>query len=175
MQRRDVRRLTERVSMADKVHLHPKFKKQLAAMKGQANAPSIAADRAEKIIEAMIKGWTSQASGLFNARSDTRVKNSWKYDLGAGYRLICIRTKQSIYVMHVGNHESCDAWLKNYSKKQPQNTEIKMTTFTIRDTPKPADFETVRSPGRKQGFDDQYLTPIPQEYLRKVFCGLVAG
>ncbi len=144
-------------------------------MKGQANAPSIAAGRAGKIIEAMIKGRTSQASGLFRARSDTRVKNSWKYDLGAGYRLICIRTKQSIYVMHVGDHESCDAWLKNNSKKQPQNTEIKMTTFTIRDHPKPFDFQTVRSPDRKPDFDDQYLTPIPQEYLRKVFCGLVAG
>ncbi len=175
MQRRDMWRLAERVSMADKVHLHPKFKKQLATMKGQANAPSIAADRAEKIIEAMIKGRTFQASGQFRAHSDKRVKNSWKYDLGAGYRLICIRTKQSIYVMHVGNHESCDVWLKTYSKKQPQNTEIKMTTFTIRDNPKPADFETVRSPGRTPDFDDQYLTPIPQEYLRKVFCGLVAG
>ncbi len=175
MQRRDMRRLTERVSMADKVHLHPKFKKQLAAMKGQANAPSIAAGRARKIIEAMIEGQTSQASGLFRARSDARVKNSWKYDLGAGYRLICIRTKQIIYIMHLGDHESCDAWLKNNSKKQPQNTEIKMITCTIHDNPKPADFQTVRSPDPKPDFDDQYLTPIPQEYLRKVFCGLVAG
>ncbi|NWH03515.1 hypothetical protein [Desulfobacter latus] len=161
--------------MVDKVHLHPKLKKQLAAMKGQANAPFIAAGRAEKIIEAMIKGRTSQTSGLFRAYSDARVKNSWKYDLGGGYRLICIRTKQSIYVMHVGNHESCDAWLKNNSKKQPWNAEIKMTTFTIRDTQKPFDFQIFRSPGREPDFDDKYLTPIPQEYLRKIFCGLVAG
>nr|WP_320013977.1 type II toxin-antitoxin system RelE/ParE family toxin [uncultured Desulfobacter sp.] len=161
--------------MADKVHFHPKFKKQLTAMKSQTNAPSIAADRAGKIIEAMIKGRTSQASGLFRARSDTRVKNSWKYDLGAGYRLICIRTKQNIYVMHIGDHESCDTWLKNNSKKQPQKTEIKMTTFTIRENSKPFDFKTVRSPERNPDFDDQYLRPIPQEYLRKVFCGLVAG
>lgn len=161
--------------MADQVHIHPKLKKQLTAMKGQANAPSIAAGRAGKIIEAMIKGRTSQAAGLFRARSDTRVKNSWKYDLGAGYRLICIRTKQSIYVMHVGDHESCDAWLNNNSKKQPQNTKIKMTTFTIRDNPAAFDFQTARSPDRKPDFDDQYLTPIPQEYLKKVFCGLVAG
>jgi hypothetical protein len=161
--------------MADKVHLHPKLERQLTAMKGLANAPSIAASRAEKIIEAMIKGRASQASGLFRARSDARVKNSWKYDLGSGYRLICIRTNQSIHVMYLGDHESCDAWLKNNSKKQPRNTEINMTTFTIQDNPKPSDFQTVRSPDQKSDFDDQYLTPIPQQCLRKVFCGLVAG
>ncbi len=144
-------------------------------MEGQANAPAIAAYRAGKIIEAMIQGQTSQASGLFKARSDARVKNSWKYDLGAGYRLICIRTKQIIYIMHVGDHESCDAWLNNNSKKHPQNAKIEMTAFTIRNNVKPFDFQTARSPDREPDFDDQYLTPIPQEYLRKVFCGLVAG
>ncbi|EIM64979.1 hypothetical protein [Desulfobacter postgatei] len=161
--------------MAFEVHLHPKLERQLTAMEGQANAPSIAAGRARKIIEAMIQGRTSQASGLFRARSDARVKNCWKYDLGAGYRLICIRTKQIIYIMHIGDHESCDVWLNNNSKKQPHNTEIKMTAFTICDNPAPFDFQTARSPNRKPAFDDQFLTPIPQEYLRKVFCGLVPG
>nr|WP_320192115.1 hypothetical protein [uncultured Desulfobacter sp.] len=158
--------------MADEVHLHPKLERQLTTMEGRANAPSIAAGRARKIIEAMIEGQTSQASGLFRARSDARVKNSWKYDLGAGYRLICIRTKQTIYIMHLGDHESCDTWLNNNSKRQPQNTEIKMTAFTIRDTSNPYDFQTVRVQDQKPDFDDQDLPSIPQEYLRKVFCGL---
>jgi len=158
--------------MADEVHLHPKLERELTAMEGRANAPSIAAGRARKIIKAMIEGQTSQASGLFRARSDARVKNSWKYDLGAGYRLICIRTKQIIYIMHLGDHESCDAWLNNNSKRQPQNTVVKMTAFTIRDTTKSFDFQTVRSPDQEPDFDDQDLPPIPQEYLKKVFCGL---
>lgn len=161
--------------MADEVHLHPKFKRQLAAMEDQANAPSIAAGRAGKIIKAMIEGQASKAVGLFRARSDSRVKNSWKYDLGAGYRLICIRTKRIIYIMHIGDHESCDAWLNNNSKRKPQNTKIKMTAFTIRGNPEPLDFETIPSPDLESDFDDQHLTPIPQEYLRKVFCGLTAG
>ena len=158
--------------MADEVHLHPKLERQITAMESQTNAPAIAAGRARKIIEAMIEGQTSQVSGLFRARSDTRVKNCWKYDLGAGYRLICIRTRQIIYIMQIGDHESCDAWLNNNSKKRPQNTKIKMTAFTIRDTSKTFDFQIVRSPDREPYFDDQDLPPIPQEYLRKVFCGL---
>lgn len=161
--------------MADEVHLHPKLERQLAAMEGQANAPFIAVGRARRIIAAMIQGQTSQAAGLFRARSDTRVKNSWKYDLGAGYRLICIRTKQIIYVMHAGDHESCDVWLNNNSKKKPQSSEIKMTAFTICDNPEPFNFQIVRSPNRELDFDDQYQTPIPQEYLKKIFCGLAAG
>ncbi|WP_321493408.1 hypothetical protein [uncultured Desulfobacter sp.] len=161
--------------MAQEVHLHPKLERQLTAMQNQVNAPSIAADRAQKIIKAMIEGRTSQAAGLFRARSDARVKNSWKYDLGAGYRLICIRDRQIIYVMYVGDHESCDAWLNSNSKKQPQNTEIKMTAFTIRNNPEIYDFQTVCSMDPEADSDDQNLTPIPQEYLRRVFCGLVAG
>lgn len=161
--------------MAHEIHLHPRLKRQLKAMEDQVNAPSIAAGRARKIIEAMIKGRTSKAAGLLRARSDSRVKNCWKYDLGAGYRLISIRTKQIIYVMYIGDHESCDAWLNNNSKKQPQNTDIKMTVFTIRDNPELFDFQSVRSWKREPDVDDQFQAPIPQEYLRKVFCGLVAG
>ena len=161
--------------MAHEIHLHPRLEKQLTAMESQVNAPSIAAGRARKIIEAMIEGRTSKATGLLRARSDSRVKNSWKYDLGAGYRLISIRTKQIIYVMYIGDHESCDAWLNNNSKRQPPSTDIKMTAFTIRDTPEPFDFQSVRSRNRESDFNDQFQAPIPQEYLRKVFCGLVAG
>jgi hypothetical protein len=47
-----------------------------------------------------------------------------------------------------------------------------MSAFTIRNTAQPFDFQTVRSPEREPDFDDQDLPPIPQEYLRKVFCGL---
>lgn len=165
--------------MADQIHLHPRLEKQLAVMEDQTNAPFIAVGRARKIIDAMIKGQTSQAAGLFKARSDSRVKNCWKYDLGSGYRLLCIRTKKIIYVMHAGNHESCDTWLNNNAKRQPQDTEIKMTSFTIRDNPGLFDFQTIlymdREPDRESNFDEQYLIPIPQQYLRKVFCGLVAG
>jgi len=159
--------------MAGKVLLHPRLEKQLRAMEGRANAPFIAAGRARRIIGAVIKGQTSRAAGLFRARSDTRVKNAWKYDLGAGYRLICIRTKQIIYVMYAGDHESCDAWLNNNSKKQPRISETEMTAFTIRDSPEPFDCRTGRD--LEPDFDDQHPAPIPQAYLRKVFCGLVAG
>ncbi len=165
--------------MPEQVHIHPKVERQLCTMESSTNAPSIAADRARKIILALIEGQRTESSGRLQAKADTRVKNSCKFNLGAGYRLICIRTKKIFYVMHVGDHESCDVWLNNHSKKSPHKTEIQMKTFSVQCCRKKTNC-TMDGPVqrfRETAFDndDPCLQPIPQEYLRKVFKGLVAG
>ena len=165
--------------MPEQIHIYPKVERQLCAMESCTNAPAIAADRARKIIEALIQGRQTESSGRLLARSDTRVKNSCKFNLGSGYRLICIKTKKSIYVMHVGDHESCDAWLNTHSKKCPHKNDIQMTTFAVchEQQDSPCTFNNTVPGLRGPAFDDDdpCLQPVPQEYLRKVFKGLVAG
>ncbi len=164
--------------MADQVQIHPKIEKQLTAMEKQANAPSIAAGRARKIIDALIQGQETESPGLLRSRSDKRVKDSRKFDLGSGFRLICIKTRRAIYVMHVGDHESCDAWFDQNSKKRPHKKTLSMDAFDIvgvhvQDRAGSRSCESI--PAEFDMDDDPYLTPVPQEYLRKVFSGLVAG
>ena len=161
--------------MAEQVRLHPKIERQLASMEKQANAPAIAAGKARKIIRALIKGKALTASGLLNGRPDRRLKDSLKFNLGSGFRLICIRTKDVIYVMFAGDHDASDAWLDNFSKKSPHKQGMDMEVFAVK-TPSCPNFSTQTDTGppdpADMSFEDSYFTPVSQEDLRRVFKGL---
>lgn len=159
--------------MAEQVRLHPKIERQLASMEKQANAPAIAAGKARKIIKALFQGRPLTASGLLNGRPDARLKNSLKFNLGAGFRLICIRTRDVIYVMFAGDHDASDSWLDNFSKKSPHKQGMNMEIFTVT-TPSFTDFssQTDAGPPDPSSFEDAYFTPVSQEDLRRVFKGL---
>lgn len=124
--------------MTDRVYVTAKLERQLEQMARQTNAPAVAAQRARQIIDSLIGGyapipgfsegtgpdgpWGSDGSdgadgpdpvgaGLLRYKKDKRVKNCLKFNLGKGYRLICIKEKKEIFVMFMGDHDSCDAWL----------------------------------------------------------------
>lgn len=159
--------------MAEQVHIYPKIERQLTALEKQTNAPAIAADRARQIIEALIHGTSPTVTGLMKPRADQRVKNSLKFNLGSGFRLICIKEKKIIYVMFVGDHDQCDAWLNNFSKRKPHKTELDMEAYTVADPvaasaiPESEPLESLDI-----SFDDPLYRQISQADLRRVFKGL---
>ncbi len=155
----------------DRVYISLKTQRRLDQMAGQTNAPAVAAERARQIIDSFIRGQVPvpAGAGLMRYRKDNRVKNSLKFNLGQGYRLICIREKKEIYAMFVGDHDSSDAWLDHFTRKRPHRTEQAMEVFSV-ETPgaapaRPSEPEAAACP-------DLMPEPIPQEILRQVFRGL---
>ena len=76
--------------MAIQVNVHPKVERQLTALEKQANKPCVPAARARCIIGALIRGMPLASAGLMKRKTDKRLKNCLKFDLGLGYRLVCI-------------------------------------------------------------------------------------
>lgn len=152
------------------VHISFKVERQLATLERQENTLSIAAIRSRRIIDALMKGERPTRAGLLKRKTDKRVKNCFKFDLGSGFRLICIREGKNIYVLFVGDHDSADTWLDNYPRKKPCKTDIKMHSHIV-------DKQCTMRPGVlfpiKDTVDDPCLTKITQENLRRVFKGLV--
>lgn len=161
--------------MPKQIQIYPKLERQLAVLERQGTTRSIAAQRARQIIDALIQGDTPASAGLLKRKTDKRVKNCLKFDLGAGFRLICISEGKIIYVLFVGDHDSADNWLDNYSKKKPHKTELEMNTYTV-DTPCAQRVRTP-APGTPAPMEDMFEDPgfvqITQEDLRRVFKGLV--
>lgn len=173
--------------MMDRVYISLKTQRRLDQMAGQTNAPAVAAERARQIIDSFIRGQVPVPggaggtgfdgpdgpdpanAGLMRYRKDNRVKNSLKFNLGQGYRLICIREKKEIYAMFVGDHDSSDAWLDHFTRKRPHRTEQAMEVFSVetsgKDPAPPSAPEAAACP-------DLMPEPIPQEILRQVFRGL---
>lgn len=160
--------------MTTQVHIYPKLERQLATLERQGTTRFIAAQRARRIIDALVRGETPASAGLLKRKTDKRVKNCLKFDLGSGFRLICVSEGDIVYVLFVGDHDSSDNWLDNYSKKKPHKTELAMHTYTV-------DKRCAQRCAKRSEIPDFMedvlegagFPQVSQEELRRVFKGLV--
>ncbi len=160
--------------MPTQVHIYPKLKRQLAALERQGTTRSVAAQRASRIIDALVRGESPSSAGLLKRKADKRVKNCLKFDLGSGFRLICIREGDIVYVLFVGDHDSADNWLDNYRAKKPHKTELAMHTYTVDTRRTRSTRRMAETPGPvKDALEGAGFLQISQEDLRQVFKGLV--
>jgi|GEM_PF-865779 len=173
--------------MPDQIYIIPRLERQLEQMAKQTNAPAVAAQRAQQIIDSLIQGNTPvpgcarevdsetvapAGAGLLRYRKDKRVKNSLKFNLGKGYRLICIKEKKAIYLMFVGDHDSSDAWLDHFTRKRPHKADMSLASVFAVENHMPSR-PGARLPD-KAPFSDPLPGKIPQDMLRRVFRGLCA-
>ena len=159
--------------MITALHIHPKVEKALEQMKMQDNAPKIAAERAEVIIEALKGGTSIARAGRLSKTKDARIRKLFKYDLGKGFRLISLKDKSALYILFVGSHDRCDTWLDTHSKKTPHQTEAAMACYEI--TQKKMSRKICEKTSVKNPEADlcEWMPPISQKDLREVFRGLM--
>ncbi len=160
--------------MAERIHIYPKIGRRLRTLEKQTSAPAapaIAAARARQIIDALIQGSPPASAGLLGPKTDKRVKNCLKFNLGSGFRLICIKEKKIISVMFVGDHDQCHAWLDQYKKIPSHKSGLNMEIITVAEpvpsAPKPMAFDS-----QSLCLDDPFSHDISQADLRQVFKGL---
>ena len=164
------------------LHIHPKVEK-LLQKKNRTSARGIAARRASRIIESLRSGVCVTVAGPLSHTKEVRVKRTFKYDLGKGFRLITVKKKSDLYVLFLGDHDQCDRWLDTYSKKKPGNTDIELNSYPVgepfgREGSAP-DCTAAGEPANEfagesenRGAED-WEHRLTQKQLRKVFCGLV--
>ena len=159
--------------MLQTLHIHPKVEKTLEQMKAMDNAPKFAAQRAETIIDALGNGTVPARAGRLSKSKDGRIKRLFKYDLGKGFRLICLKERSALYVLFVGSHDRCDTWLETYSKKKPHQAEVPMTCYSIKqEKQRRTDSKSSSIAEPEEDMHDP-MSRISQKELRKVFSGLV--
>ena len=163
-----------RDNMLRQIHIHPKVEKTIERMQFQDNAPKYAAQRAKRIIDSLLEGEPITSVGRFSQIKETRVKNVFKYNLGKGYRLICIKEKDLFYILQIGTHDQCDRWLDQWSKKRPQHNMKNLNCYPVRPVSKASTYHISKTLAYDLKNDDSdYLASVTQEDLRKVFAGLI--
>lgn len=159
--------------MTKALYIHPKVEKTLDQMKTLDNAPKVAAERAEAIIQALKNGTIMARAGRLSKAKDARIRKLFKYDLGKGFRLISLKDKSGLYILFVGSHDRCDTWLDTYSKKKPHQTEVTMACYEVtqkKQRYKRAALPSFADPEKDPG---DPMPPVSQKDLREVFSGLV--
>lgn len=156
------------------IHRTTRFDKHLDSLRNTGGKGALAAERAELIIENLPRTpWHSpEIISKRTKKGELRVKNCEKYDLGGGYRLICVREGQYLFFLFAGTHDDCDRWLEN-NKGMQLETDFDDNTISFEQEDAPV---IEHSPDEPEPDIDEYeeelLEKIDDRTLRWVFRGL---
>lgn len=153
-----------------RIHVHPRVEKRISRMETQEKAPSIAAKRARAIIQMLLKGIQPSQAGRLSKKKDARIENLFKFDLGSGYRLVCVREQDSIYILYMGSHDNCDTWLDANSRKKPHKADVYMNIYNVNPPPVSRKMNAFMD---ELDVDPLSMIEISQKDLKAVFKGIV--
>jgi len=157
--------------MIEYVHINPKVQKRLEELKELENATAFAAKKADAIIKALLKGRKPAMAGKLTRHGDARLKRCLKYDLGQGYRLVCVKEGRDIYVLFTGSHDSCDTWLHKNRNLNLASVRDAMESLKVKPAPYQEREEILSA--EPDDYDEILLESISQKDLRLVFQGLL--
>ena len=162
--------------MAVFIHRKAKFNRLLDALKRGDKKSFLAEKRAQDVVKKLVG---EDPSFLKEAKNRTkhgelRIDKCWKYDLGGGYRLICVKQGEDLAIAHVGNHDDCDRWIENNRRFELELSEIRRKTC-LRAEEEPGNPTPEPEPDEEMDYDDILMKKIDDNMLREIFCGLCQG
>lgn len=152
----------------------PQFVKQLSQLEKAGGKGALAAKQAERIAASLAE--TAAHSPFLRTKQtkggEKRFKNIEKYDLGAGYRLICKREGSTLSLEFVGTHDKSDNWLSRTRNAgtAPDNRFDFVMGAEMEDTDTSV---TATTPCRKEddSYETQLMQKIDEKTLRRIFRG----
>ena len=131
----------------------------------------MAARKAEDIIDRIVQNGKNNGYkvGRQTRNGELRIRNCIKYDLGNGYRMVCLMRENRFTVVYIGTHDECSRWIEQnkgltYSSydasavKIDANEDLRQVLSKERD---PSDI-----------YEEELLKKIDDETLRTIFCGI---
>lgn len=161
--------------MIENVYVHTKVEKEIQRLQNQENTPAFAAKKADQIIRALVNGTKPALAGKLTKSGDARIKKCLKYDLGKGYRLICVKERKSIYVLYTGSHDSCDTWMdKNRNLKIDALMEYLKWYSGYCSSSEPCEDDSLSyEENIEYDYEDILMEKISQKDLREIFQGFI--
>ncbi len=106
---------------------------------------------------------------------DHRIKGCFKYDLGNGYRMVCLRDDQRLIFLYVGTHDDCCRWIRNntglrYEPVEDIREEDEADPAPLELPPEYVALNELRRWADE--YEAEIMNRIDEKTLRRVFAGL---
>jgi hypothetical protein len=155
------------------IHREASFRRSLDTLARGDKIASHAAIRADEIIEKLASD-DDQAIEIVSRRTkhgELRINGCRKYNLGGGYRLVCVKQKGHLVATYVGCHDDCNRWIENNRGFELELPSISdhLPASENRESNRLRNSESEES---EPDYDDILMAKIDQKILRQVFCGL---
>ena len=138
----------------------------------------MAASRAEQVMNMLMRYSGAETDGLRCKRTkygELRLQNCRKYDLGGGYRLLCLRNGNHLIFVYAGTHDECHLWLEAHRGISLDagifmESLIPLTVPQGYEDPEGTEFLLV-SPEPDQ-YEEELLARLDEKTLNDIFRGL---
>ena len=155
------------------IHRRQKFNRRLDALKRGGKKSFLAAERAKEVMKKLLEEdplFLKETDDL-TKHGELRIDKCRKYDLGAGYRLICVKQGEDLIVCHVGTHDDCNRWIENNRRFKPELSETMQEVF-LSEEEEPGNQPPAHEFEEEMDYDEMLMKKIDDKMLRKIFCAL---
>lgn len=154
--------------------------KQLERLQKADNSGLQAARQARQIIGILQQNSGIEPDSLRRKRTkhgELRLHNCRKYDLGGGYRLLCLRDERHLIFAYVGNHDDCHQWLENHRNTSIGQPDLLKSSEPVPFTRTQADNSPVgrdqsSPPQESDPYEEELYSRLDEKILRHVFNGI---
>ena len=155
------------------LHLDPKFIKSLNELRKQGGISFIAAKKADDLIKRLLlRGRDcSTEIGRLTRNGELRIKNCKKYDLGSGYRLICLRKTYHLILLYIGTHDECSRWLERNKGLEYELNDAGDKALITAATSSEVQFQ-IKETDPADAYEERLISEIDDRMLRRIFSGL---
>jgi hypothetical protein len=154
------------------LYLDPKFIKTLNELRKQGGISFIVAKKADDLIKRLLlRGRDcSHEIGKLTKNGELRIKKCKKYDLGHGYRLICLSQASHLVLLYIGTHDECTRWIernKGLEYELDNTGENRLPTkISLEAEPQ------IKKTDPTDEYEERLISQIDDRMLRNIFSGL---
>jgi hypothetical protein len=155
------------------IYCDKRFTERLEALRRQGGKSLAVAKKADRLVKRILaKGGNGLSEvGKLTNHGELRIKRCKKYDLGDGYRLICLEEGNQIVLLYIGTHDECSRWLERNKGLQYEIDEKNVNFLAMKEMPS-TDLSYQHAKDPADEYEEQLMAKIDDKILRKIFCGL---
>jgi len=158
--------------MAVFIHREARFRRRLDILKRGDKKSSMAAERAQELIRKLFEEDLEFLEETYNRtkHGELRIDKCRKYDLGSGFRLICVEHDEDLFITYVGDHDDCHRWIENNRRFEPEVNELREENL-LSEGDEDGNEPTMSKDSEDMDYDDILMKQIDDNLLREIFCG----
>lgn len=158
------------------IHLEKRFEKELEALWTGGEKGMAASQKANELLEALTRNGPPDLKkvGKLTGWGEKRIEGCIKYDLGSGFRMICFRRGETLFISYIGTHDDCHNWLDHYCGRHNWVAKENGITRSVQLTEISEDPEAVpQDEDFEKDYDDWLMDQMDEKILKKIFGALV--
>jgi hypothetical protein len=155
------------------LYLDPKFIKTLNELRKQGGISFTVAKKADDLIKRLLLSGRdcSHEIGKLTKNGELRIKKCKKYDLGNGYRLVCLRQASHLILLYIGTHDECTRWIERnkgleYDLNNAGENPLLTKQISVESGPQ------IKKTDPADEYEERLISRIDDRMLRKIFSGL---